>query len=304
MIANYENKNIDQRLYNEFRNHPEFGPGLMEGLAPVEELISPYRDQLAQYPSESPADFYRRLLAKYRGTGDYFAEVRMLMGLYRVGMTREPSEPFDKAFLDEATPRVLLYVADYSREDRLEFAVMAWEKVVAEYANTDSAIVAYMRLADVSARRGERQKAIDYLRSIRDQFPGTPKLPAVILRQGELLTAMGRTDEAREEYQYILQVPEWRGEFHARALLQTGRAFMKDGQPDKAHGFFERTFLAYSHFGKWAGQAYLADAEALVEMGAPQDAASTLREALEKVADSAPEELLQSIRDKLNGLSS
>ena len=63
-----------------------------------------------------------------------------------------------------------------------------------------------MRLADVTAEKADLSGALNYLEQIVTQFPGSPKIPAVMLRQGELLSEMGRAEEAREKYQYILRV--------------------------------------------------------------------------------------------------
>jgi tetratricopeptide (TPR) repeat protein len=213
-----------------------------------------------------------------------------------------PTKSYDRAFFSEVTPRVLLYIADYSRADRLDFAIEAWNEVLAAYPTDDAAIVSYMRLADVSNQRGDKPSALNYLEAIQAQFPGTPKLPGVILRQGELLSSMGRGEEAREKYQYILRVPDWRGLVHARALFQTGEAYMAESKYAEAHGFFERTFLGYSQFSEWCARAYLADAEALLGMGAKADAIATLTEANETLAEAAPAALLEAIQAKLQEL--
>lgn len=72
----------------------------------------------------------------------------------------------------------------------------------------------------------------------------------------------------------------------------------------EAHGFFERTFLGYSHFTEWSARAYLADAEALVKMGAPQDAVTTLTEAVDQLGENAPKDVMEQIQAKLKELQS
>lgn len=298
----YVNSDLDQTLYNRLRNHPQFGEWLVEDLAPISEVTAIYRKQLADYPKETPGDFFRDKLAKFKAAKQRVAETRMLMGLYRSDIELAPTQTYDSAFLSEVTPRVLLYVADYSRADRLDFAVEAWNTVLTEYPIDDAAIVAYMRLADVSEQRDDKPSALNYLEAIQAQFPSTPKLPGVILRQGELLSSMGRGEEAREKYQYILRVPDWRGLVHARALFQTGEAYMAESKYAEAHGFFERTFLGYSQFSEWCARAYLADAEALLGMGAKVDAIATLTEASETLAETAPAALVEAIQAKLKEL--
>lgn len=298
----YLNPDLKQTLYNELRSHPNFTVELLEDLSLITDITKNYRDQFNNYPQATPEAYFREQLAKYKGEGDRVAETRILMGLFRNDIEIAPSEAFDSVFLESLSPRVLLYIADYERLKRIEFAIEAWSAVLDYYPDDDAAIVSYMRLADVSVDFGDRERALSYLNAIEERFPGSPQLPLVILRQGDLLTELGRGTEAREKYQYILRVPEWRGEIHARALLQTGDSFMAESAYAQAHGFYERTFLGYSHFGKWCALAYLADADALVKMGDPAGATTTLTEAVEQLNGVAPDDLYQQLQDKLGTL--
>ena len=298
----YNNSDIDQSLYNLLRNDPEFTPALVDNLKPIEDLIAPYRTQLEQFPSETPEDFYRDQLAKARAKENIVAETRMLMGLYRLGLELDPSQRFDAALVQELTPRAILYVADYERNKRLTFAQEAWNHLLINYPTDDATIVAFMRLADVTAEEDDLPGALNYLEQIVTQFPGSPKAPAVMLRQSELLSEMGRGQEAREKCQYILRVPEWRGVLHARALYQIGQSYMAESAYAEAHGFFERTFLGYPHLTEWSSRAYLADAGALLGMGAKQDAINTLNEAIEELSEKAPQDIILSIKAKLKEL--
>jgi TolA-binding protein len=298
----YLNPELDQSLYNRLRQDPEFTPALRADLGPIQDLISPYRTQLEKYPKETPEDYFRNQLSQARASNDIIYEVRMLLGLYRLGIELDPSQTYDSALITRLTPRSILYVADYLRDKRLELAEEAWNSLLVNYPTDDATIVAYMRLADVAAEQGRPSDALNYLEQIVSQFPGSPKVPAVTLRQGELLSQMGRGKEARGKYQYMLRVPEWRGVLQARALYQIGQSYMAEGAYAEAHGFFERTFLGYPHLAEWAARAYLADAEVLVEMGSRQDAVNTLNEALEELSASAPEDILQALQAKLKEL--
>jgi len=295
----YENPELHQLLYNRMRRDAGFTPALLEDLGPIKHLTGPYRSQLEKYPPETPEDYFRDQLSQARAADKIISEVRMLMGLYRLGIELEPSQTYDAELIARLTPRAILYVADYERDKRLPLAEEAWNSLLLNYPTDDAAIVAYMRLAAVAAEADRPSDALNYLEQIIAQFPGSPQVPAVTLRQGELLTEMGRTREAREKYQYMLRVPGWRGVLHARALFQIGQSYMADAAYAEAHGFFERTFLGYPHLAEWAARAYLADAEALVRMGARQDAVNTLNEAVEELSASAPADLMQAIQDKL-----
>lgn len=298
----YVTPNIDQSLYNRLRNDPDFTPELVNDLSPIQDFMTPYRTQLERYPNEEPEDYFKDLLAKAKAKNDFISETRMLMGLYRIGVELAPSQRFDRALIQTITPRAILYIADYERNKRLEFAEDAWNQILINYPTDDTTIVAFMRLADVNAEKGDHSGALGYLEQIVTQFPGSPKIPAVMLRQGELLSEMGRGDKAREKYQYILRVPEWRGVLHAQALQQIGESYMAESAYPQAHGFFERTFLGYPHLPEWSARAYLSDADALIGMGEKQDAINTLQEAIKELPANAPEDILEAIKAKLKEL--
>ena len=300
----YENKKIDQELYNRLRKDPDFSPALADDLSPISDLLDPYRQQLNQFPEETPEAYFRKQLASAQADGDRIAETRMLMGLYRLGVEVDPSQPFDRNFVERLTPRAMLYVADYERDKRIDFAADVWNTVLTFYPTDDATIVAYTRLSELAAEENDLSGALIYLEQIQEKFPGSPRIPGVLLRQGEVLSRMERGDEAREKYQYILRVPEWRGLLHARALYQIGQSYMAESAYDKAHGFFERTFLGYPHISEWSAKAYLADAEALLEIGARQDAITTLEEAVRELSGIMPKVTEDAIKSKLGDLRS
>lgn len=299
----YTNSSVEPSLYETLRNHPNFNASLLKDLSPIANVTGTYREELLAYPSETPEQFFRALLEKHQNNQSQIATARALMGLYRLDIKVDPVKSFSLDLIGQATPRLILYIADYERMKRREFAVQAWEHVLENYPLDDAAIVAYMRLADISAENNRNVDALEYLEAIEKKFPGSPLIPGVILRQGELLSEMSQGDAAREKYQYILRVPDWRGEIHARALLQTGDSYAAESNFAAAHGFYERTFLGYSHFAQLSAEAYLADAEALLAMGKPLDAKATLQEAVELLEQSAPQELMQSIKLKLKELA-
>lgn len=294
----YYDEEIDPTLYNRLRNHPNFTVALMDDFSPMQTMVPDYRSELAGYPEQTPEDLYRELLTRFREKDDRIAESRMLMGLYRRGEELAPNNPYDSKFIQPLTPRLMLYVADYSRQKDLSFAETTWNHLLETYPIDDASIVAHLRLAEVRADANDLEAALVHLQTIEENFPGSPQIPAVILRQGELLSQLGKGDEAREKYQYILRVPDWRGVAHARALLQIGAAYMAEEAHEQAHGFFERTFLGYSNFPEVAAQAYLADAEALLRLNDPQGAKLTLSEALTELKDNIPSELYASLQEK------
>ncbi|MDC0497501.1 tetratricopeptide repeat protein, partial [bacterium] len=300
--AFYNDRTLYPALYNDLRQNPDFKQDLLEDLSPLQSVMAPFKEQLALFPKETPEDYFRDQLAQARAKKAYFSEIRMLMGLYRLDIELAPSEPYDSELVAQLSPLMMLYVADFERNKRLPFAEEIWNTLLSDYPTDDEAIVALMRLADVNAERENYSKAKDCLEKIIQQFPGSPKAPAVRLRKGELLSKMGNGGLAREEYQYILRVPDWRGVIHARALYQTGQSYLAEGANAEAHGFFERTFLAYPHLTKWSARAYLGDVDALIAMGKKADAISTLNEAIKELTGKASGELIEQIQSKLREL--
>lgn len=300
----YYNKTIDPTLYNRLRDHPSFNSSLSASLDGIKDITDGYYTQIQSFPSETPSDFFKRKLNDYQRAGERLAATRMLMGLYRCGETVTPKQPFDARFIQTLSPRLLLYVADFSRATQLSLAESAWLSILVKYADDEAAVVAHLRMATVEENRSNLKAALEHLEVIEKTFSDSPQLPAVILRQGDLLTQMGENGAAREKYTYILKVPDWRGEAHARALYQTGQSFFAEKKFAEAHGYYERTFLAYSQFYDWSARAYLADAEALIAMGSKADALQTLEEALATLPKTVDARVLESIKVKISELQS
>lgn len=298
----YYDTEIDSTLYNSLRNNEDFNLDLMEDVSPLLKMAPDYHSELATYPKQTPKEFFHSLQNRYLETGNFVAECRMLMGLFRLNETVQPSQVLTREKIASFTPRLLLFVADYSRKKNLSFAEESWNTLIEKYPDDDAVIVARLRLADVSTKANNLEAALAHLDAIVETFPATPQLPAVILQQGSLLSQLGKGDAAREKYQYILKVPEWRGVAHARALMQTGDAYMAEAEYDKAHGFFERTFLGYSNFPEVAAQAYLADAEALIKLNDLDSAKTTLAEALAELKDNINDALFAKLKDKYTTL--
>ena len=298
----YYNPSLDQTLYNRLRNHPSFGDQLLDSLESINDLTNPIRENLANFSSERPQHLFNQLRLAYIADGNRIGEIRMLMGLYRCNIMKAPEENFNISDLEIATPRTLLYIADYEKENNLDYAIMAWEMVLSKYPTNDASIVALTRLSVVNEDRGNSLSAIKYLDRIIEQFAESPKIPSVMLRKGQLLSHLGDTDSARATYQYILKVAAWRGEIHAKALLQIADTYMLDQAYAKAHGFYERTFLGYSQFKVLSAKAYLGDAQSLLKMGNNLDAISTLTEALDTLSDIKSAEEYKNIQNQLKDL--
>ena len=295
----YYDQSIDRSLYEKLRKHTSFKVGLSSSLTEIKDITENYYTQHQNFHPESPSLYFKRKLSEYQQSGDRIAATRMLMGLFRSGVTVAPDQPFDVAFIKSLTPRLLLYVADYSKAKQINLAESAWRTLLDKYANDNAAIVAHMRLATMEENRKNLKAALKHLEIIEKTFLESPQLPAVILRQGDLLTQMGKNGAARQKYEYILKVQSWRGLAHARALFQTGQSYFAEKKFAEAHGYYERTFLAYSQFADCAARAYLEDAKTLLAMGSNSDALATLKDAISTLSKTADAELIKAIKAKI-----
>ena len=97
----------------------------------------------------------------------------------------------------------------------------------------------------------------------------------------DALRASGAHEEAIDKYERILRDKQLYGKpVRAEVQYKIGLSFFERGMFQDAHAYFERVFLAFSGFKDWAARAYLKDAESLISLGSPEDAARTLREAM------------------------
>ncbi len=300
----YNNKNIHQSLYNRLRFDARFNESLARDLTPILPLLTPYEEEWARFPQEPPEAFFHQLRARFIADGELLGEIRMLMGLFRSGRTIPPSRPYNDEVIDTVPPQVLLFIADSSRNADAALAEKAWTRLIERFPQHEASMSALIQLAEIQINKSQIDQALEYLNTARRYFPGSPLIPAVILRQGELLVQKGLYGDARNEYESLLRVAQWRGETHAEALLHIGQSYVLEGKLQEARAYFERTFLAYPHLPQMAGRAYLAEADALLRLGRRDDAVATLREATNELRSSAPPALFAEIQAKLASLGS
>lgn len=294
----YENPGVDQTLYQRFRREPELGVALLENPAPLQALKAAYREQMDALEAEDAVGFLKAELAKARERGDFIGEVRLNMGLAQLGAAEPLSREITGEDMASLSPLTLLYVGEHLKgENNLELARRSWEEILNRFPVNDAAIKANQALAADAEASGDNERALIFYKTISDQFGHSQEAPEAVLSEGRVLTKLGRYEEARNRYSYVLAVPSWRGELYARAIYGSGKSYQAEELLPEAHGFMERVFVAYPQYGQWAGLAYLDDARILLEMGKPEDARKTLQEALTVGARTIPADTLDEIRN-------
>lgn len=102
------------------------------------------------------------------------------------------------------------------------------------------------------------------------------------LSKAETLFKMKEYAEAEKEYNMVMGVSEWRGPIFAEAMYGMGLCRMAQNDLEKAHAFFQRTYLLFKSYdnGNWAAKGYLAAASCSKKLGNDEGAISTLEEML------------------------
>jgi TolA-binding protein len=299
----FENPDIDQTLYRRMRNTPELGASLLNNIAPLSALRQEYGRELKALQEENPQGFLTSLYESAITEGELITAIRVGIGLAILDASKFlPRMPNEKE-MEQLGPLSLIFLANAQMEAKnsalaKEFA----QALVQRFSGHDAAIKAHTLLAKLAEAENDIEEALRQQRLISELFPASIASPHAILEEGRLLTALGRYEQARDRYRYILQVSEWRGELYARAIYGIGLSFQAEGKFAEAHGYMERVFLAYHHLSEWAARAYLADARILIAMQAREDARNTLREALNGRLQNPPSAVMDEIRQLLSTL--
>ena len=98
--------------------------------------------------------------------------------------------------------------------------------------------------------------------------------------KGDILRYLGKYEEARAAYAYVVTDISFRGQAWAQGIYKMGLAWYDEKEWLKAHSYFERVYVNYMAFEYWSSRAYLYDAKAFLKMGDTKNAKNILREYL------------------------
>jgi tetratricopeptide (TPR) repeat protein len=129
---------------------------------------------------------------------------------------------------------------------------------------------------------GNIDEALRILDRIVSMGPTSTIAGEAMRDMGDILLRQERYQEARDAFQSILSVREWKGPLWAEALYKIGMVYLAEEQPQEAFAFFQRTYVLYSAYKEWAARAYLRSGQALEALGLDGQAAQTYREFLEQ----------------------
>ncbi|VGO11646.1 hypothetical protein PDESU_00191 [Pontiella desulfatans] len=134
-------------------------------------------------------------------------------------------------------------------------------------------------------------------------FGAEPHMGWAQIIKADTLFKMKKYDEAFEAYNMCMGVAEWRGPIFAEGMFGMGSCALAQEDIEKAHSFFQRTYLLFKGYadGDWAAKGYLAAADCLIKLGREEDAVNTLKAMLEdEYTNTNP--LAEKVREQLKKL--
>ncbi len=284
-------------LFDYLRGHPLIDPVVLERFydrqfrvslitdqAPVGEMIAEYERKLATYPEETPE---QRLEIAYReadAAGKRTLAYRLHMASDKLGLDLAPDRAFTEQDFLYASPATLVWIGNRLSEFDPSGARQAFQAVMEQHEESDKVLDALLALGDLEMQEGVCEEALNAYARAQKLFPAYGDIWKAVIGQGDALRCLGRHWEAREKYQEVVEIRDWRGQPHAEALVKTGLSFKEENDFERAQAFFERTYVGHSAFPDWASRAYWESGQLLQQMGRTDEARQTYDEFLENSA--------------------
>jgi TolA-binding protein len=275
-----KNEDIDDRLYEPFREDKSFADE-----EAWEALRKVYTRQLNAFPSGSPQDLLLALYDSAVRDGKQVLSFRLQRVLNRNGFLSAGSLNFSQDDFKNASASTLVWMGELAGEKYPDLAREAFRSAIESNKESDVARDATYALGKLEEKLGAHEIAMDLYQKTLDQFPGSDIEADIFFSQASVLEKMKDFDKALKVYEGILSRADWRGKQHAKALYYIGLMNYERQDYLKAHGYFERTFIAYSYFTEWASRAYLMDGKVLMQLGRADDARNTFNEYIKNNPD-------------------
>lgn len=232
----------------------------------LEASLAKFEGLLARFPKETPEDQLGKLFVTAQAQSQRTLELRLLAAFSNLGIEPPGGTELSIQDLPHASPATLAWIGSELRESDPTLAELAIARVLIDHPDSLAMPDALNTKATMAYAAGDIAEAISLLDVISDRYPTWPKAPQTALRTAELLLESNQPKQALERYLEILQIRDWRGKAWAEACYQIGLCYEATGETLKAHGFYERTYLSYRQYPKWAGKAYYRDGLLLEKM--------------------------------------
>ncbi len=154
---------------------------------------------------------------------------------------------------------------------------------------------AFAALGFVELKNGDEKKALDYFNRFEAETNGSLLFGKVMLAKANLLISRGDVPAARKSLETLLAAKSSSGNEKAEALCLMGDLYMKEGKPNLAVPYYQRTYVMYGRWRDWVAKAYLRSGEAFEKLDDKMAARKTYQELTENTALSDLKESQQAL---------
>lgn len=238
----------------------------------LSKLLTVYQEKADSIASYHPKYIFEDLIKQGRESDDKVTVMRAQMALDM--MSTEPAPPhFDWDDLEQAPPKVIIWEAAKHAETRPEDTKELYQIILKQHPFSKSVYEALLALGDLTFKKALKtdakedwEEALGYYNLVTERFAMRSNTAMAHLRKGRIFSELSRDSEAIDVLGQILRNPKWKGLDHAKAHLELGLAYRRQGNLEEAHGFFERLIVAYGGYAETVSWAYYYDMLTLEEM--------------------------------------
>lgn len=260
----------------------------------IDSVPEKYRATKGEYPVQEFLALYNEAVAAQAWPKVF----RLEAALEKMQHPITPSYAITQQIMQEASPGALVYLGKKYSVDPL-ISETAYEILQTKYPDSDYVRFALLDLGNKHAAAGEYEKALEMFNRLVNNYPISDEASVAALREGDMLVALKRYDEAAARFQDIQRTPSWRGATHAEALYKRGLVNFEQQKWPEAHALFQHVYLLYGAHKHWAALAYLRAGESLERMGEIDKAKATYEDFMKKEMFSDTE-AFNEIRSRLN----
>ncbi len=136
----------------------------------------------------------------------------------------------------------------------------------------------YRALGSIAAMEGDTDKAIEFYDRFEREAIASAQLGEVRIEKAGILREMGKTREALETLESVLETGGVTAQTKAGALFDLGETCVAAGDLKRAIVYFERLYVAYGKFSELNAKAYWERGKALESLELNREALETYEE--------------------------
>ncbi|MDX6765419.1 MAG: tetratricopeptide repeat protein [Candidatus Methylacidiphilales bacterium] len=179
----------------------------------------------------------------------------------------------------ELSPLLLADVADELRKSaKTSDAALFYQTILSWYPLCAFKDRAYAGLGLLAIQEGNEKKALDLFAQFEREAGRSPLLAEVLQARAGLLETRGKSDEAVNDLEKVLQIPGAKGKPWVDALYRIGEIRMRQNDPKRAIPYFQRIYVMYGRWSDYVAKAYWQSGQAFEKLNMSAEAVNTYKE--------------------------